>query len=156
MPTDTHEWLCQQIMDNARDAFVLTDRDGIIRLWNAGAEAMFGYWADEALGHTLDLIIPEHLRERHWAGYHKAMTTGATRYDRELLAVPARRKDGTRLSLEFSNVTRTFVLKSLGLMYSALQREDPCGFPHEDGLPEGHPQWVRNTTGRFSCPSTAP
>jgi hypothetical protein len=54
------------------------------------------------LGHTLDLIIPEHLRERHGAGYHQAMATGATRYDRELLAVPARRKDGTRLSLEFT------------------------------------------------------
>jgi PAS domain S-box-containing protein len=104
MPTDTHEWLCQQIVDNARDAFILADRDGIIRLWNAGAEAMFGYRAEEALGHTLDLIIPEHLRERHWAGYHKAMATGATRYDREVLAVPARRKDGTRLSLEFTIV----------------------------------------------------
>jgi PAS domain S-box-containing protein len=102
MPTDPHAWLCQQIVDNARDAIILADRDGSIRLWNAGAEAMFGYRAEEALGHTLDLIIPEPLRERHWAGYHQAMATGATRYDREVLAVPARRKDGRRLSLEFT------------------------------------------------------
>jgi PAS domain S-box-containing protein len=104
MPTDPHAWLCQQIVDNARDAIILADRDGSIRLWNAGAEAMFGYRAEEALGHTLDLIIPERLRERHWAGYHKAMATGAARYDREVLAVPARRKDGTRLSVEFTIV----------------------------------------------------
>jgi PAS domain S-box-containing protein len=104
MPTYTHEWLCQQIVDNAPDAIILADRDGIIRLWNAGAEATFGYQAEEALGQTLDLIIPEHLRERHWAGYHQAMATETTRYGRELLAVPARRKDGTRLSLEFTIV----------------------------------------------------
>jgi PAS domain S-box-containing protein len=104
MPTDPHAWLCQQIVDNARDAIILADRDGSIRLWNAGAEAMFGYRAEEALGHTLDLIIPERLRERHWAGYHKVMATGAARYDREVLAVPARRKDGTRLSVEFTIV----------------------------------------------------
>jgi PAS domain S-box-containing protein len=91
-------------VDNAPDAIILADRDGIIRLWNAGAEATFGYRAEEALGQTLDLIIPEHLRERHWAGYHKAMATETTRYGRELLAVPARRKDGTRLSLEFTIV----------------------------------------------------
>ena len=104
MPTYTHEWLCRQIVDNAGDAIIFADPGGTIRLWNAGAEAMFGYRAEEALGHTLDLIIPEHLRERHWAGYRKAMTTGVMRYSQELLAVPARRKDGTRLSLEFSVV----------------------------------------------------
>src|ERR671924_1432974 len=104
MSTDTYAWLCRQIVEPAQDAMIFADRDGIIRLWNAGAEAIFGYRAEEAVGHTLDLTIPEHLRQRHWAGYHKAMATGATRYDRELLAVPARRKDGTRLSLEFTIV----------------------------------------------------
>jgi PAS domain S-box-containing protein len=70
--------------------------------WNSGAEAMFGYRAAEALGQTLDLIIPERLRARHWAGYHKAIATGSTRYARQVLAVPATRKDGASVSVEFT------------------------------------------------------
>ena len=102
MSTDTHAWVCQQIVDHAQDAMIFADRDGVIRLWNVGAEAMFGYRAEEAVGRTLDLIIPAPLRARHWAGYRQVMATGVTRYGREVLAVPARRKDGTRLSLEFT------------------------------------------------------
>lgn len=102
MSTDTHTWLCQQIVDGAQDAVIFADRDGIIRLWNGGAEAIFGYRAEEAVGRTLDLIIPERLRARHWAGYRQVMATGVTRYGREVLAVPAQRQDGTRLSLEFT------------------------------------------------------
>ncbi len=104
MPTYTHEWLCRQIVDASQDAVIFADRDGIIRLWNAGAEAMFGYRAEEALGQTLDLIIPEHLRGQHWDGYRRVMATGVTRYGREVLAVPAIRKDGARISLEFTIV----------------------------------------------------
>ena len=75
---------------HAQDAVIFADRSGVIRLWNSGAEAIFGYEAAEALGQTLDLIIPERLRERHWEGYHRTMTTGLTRYGEGLLAVPAR------------------------------------------------------------------
>jgi PAS domain S-box-containing protein len=60
------------------------------------------YRADEALGRTLDLIIPERLRERHWSGYRESMATGTTRYGRGVLAVPAVRKDGTSISVEFT------------------------------------------------------
>jgi PAS domain S-box-containing protein len=102
MSIDTHAWVCQQIVDQAQDAIIFADRDGVIRLWNAGAEAMFGYRAEEAVGRTLDLIIPVPLRARHWAGYRQVMATGVTRYGREVLAVPALRQDGTRLSLEFT------------------------------------------------------
>ena len=102
MSARAHEWLCREIVDRAQDAIILADRDGVIRLWNSGAEAMFGYRAEEAVGQTLDLIIPERLRARHWAGYHKAMATGATRYDRQVLAVPATRKDGASISVEFT------------------------------------------------------
>jgi PAS domain S-box-containing protein len=56
-----HEWLCQHIVDTAQDAIIFADREGIIRLWNAGAETLFGYPAAEALGHSLDLIIPDRL-----------------------------------------------------------------------------------------------
>jgi len=102
MSAHAHEWLCREIVDKATDAIILADRDGVIRLWNAGAEAMFGYRAEAAVGQTLDLIIPERLRSRHWAGYHKAMATGTTRYARQVLAVPATRKDGASISVEFT------------------------------------------------------
>ena len=104
MPAYTHEWLCQQIVEETHEAIIFADRDGMIRLWNTGAEAMFGYSAEEVIGQSLDLIIPERLRGRHWEGYHKVMATGVTRYGKELLAVPAVRKDGTRISLEFTVV----------------------------------------------------
>lgn len=104
MPAHTHESLCRQIVEGAPDAIVFADRDGIIRLWNAGAEAMFGYRAGEAVGQSLDLIVPEKLRPRHWEGYHKVMATGVTKYGRDVLAVPGMRKDGTRISLEFTVV----------------------------------------------------
>jgi PAS domain S-box-containing protein len=104
MQAYTHEGLCQQIVEGTHEAIIFADQDGMIRLWNAGAEEMFGYSAEEAVGQSLDLIIPERLRGRHWEGYHKVMATGVTRYGKELLAVPAIRKDGTRISLEFTIV----------------------------------------------------
>lgn len=102
-PTPTPEWLSMRIVEEAPDAIIFSDREGTIRLWNAGAEAVFGYRADEALGRSLDLIIPEKQRARHWEGYRGVMATGVTRYGRgELLRVPALRKDGRRISVEFS------------------------------------------------------
>ena len=104
METSPSEWLYQQIVEGAQDAIVFADPDGIIRLWNSGAEAIFGYSAEEALGQTLDLIVPEKLRQRHWEGYRQVMATGVTRYGSELLAVPALNKDDSRMSVEFTIV----------------------------------------------------
>jgi PAS domain S-box-containing protein len=98
----SEEWLCRRLVAESRDAVIFADRAGIIGLWNAGAAAMFGYPPQEALGQPLDLIIPENLRARHQEGYRRVMATGATRYAQELLAVPGLRKDGARLSLEFT------------------------------------------------------
>jgi len=84
------------------EAVIFTDRQGLVRLWNRAAEAMFGYSADEALGQSLDLIVPERFRARHWEGYRRVMATGVTVYGQRLLAVPAMRKDGRRISIEFS------------------------------------------------------
>ena len=89
-------------VSEAAEAIVVTDPDGIIRLWNHGAERVFGYPAAEAMGQNLDLIIPEKLRERHWKGYRQTMATGYTRYGDTLLSVPATHRDGRRLSIEFS------------------------------------------------------
>lgn len=94
--------LYQHIVEDTPDAIIYADREGIIRLWNKGAEDMFGYREDEALGQSLDIIVPDRLRERHWDGYHRVIETGVTIYGKELLAVPGIRKDGSRLSLEFS------------------------------------------------------
>ena len=100
----TQEWLYSAIIDASSDAIMFSDREGIIRIWNSGAERMFGFSSDEALGQSLDLIIPENLRGRHWDGYHRVMQSGSSRYSTDLLSAPALRKDGTRLSTEFSMV----------------------------------------------------
>jgi len=100
--TSPDDRLYRQIVAETPDAVIFADRDGVIRLWNRGAEMMFGFAAAEALGRTLDLIIPPTLRERHWQGYRQVMVTGRTRYGRELLAVPGMHRDGRTLSLEFS------------------------------------------------------
>jgi PAS domain S-box-containing protein len=104
VPNNNEAWLCQQIVSLTQDAVIFADRGGIIQFWNAGAEAMFGYNREEACGKSLDLIIPDRLRDRHWEGYRTVMESGVTRYGKELLAVPAVRKDGARISIEFTIV----------------------------------------------------
>jgi PAS domain S-box-containing protein len=94
--------LCRRIVEETPEAVIFTDRQGLVRLWNRAAEAMFGYSAREALGQSLDLIVPERFRARHWEGYRRVMATGVTVYGQRLLAVPAMRKDGQRISIEFS------------------------------------------------------
>lgn len=98
----TLENLRDRIVDEASDAIIYADRDGTICLWNTGAENIFGHAAQDALGKSLDLIIPEKLRQRHWDGWDKVIATGETKYGQEPLAVPGLRADGTRVSLEFS------------------------------------------------------
>jgi PAS domain S-box-containing protein len=95
-------WLFQQIVEEMPEAVIVSNRAGVIVLWNRAAEVMFGHSAAEAMGQSLDLIIPERYRARHWQGYRTVMSSGVTRYGHELLAVPAIRKDGRRISLEFS------------------------------------------------------
>lgn len=94
--------LYRQVVEGCGDAIIFSDREGIIRFWNAGAERMLGFGAQEAIGRSLDIFIPENQRERHWAGYHRVMETGTTRYATNLLSAPALTKDGTRISVEFS------------------------------------------------------
>lgn len=97
-----NDWLAARIVDLAPDAVIFADREGRIVLWNAGAEAIFGFTAADALGQRMDFIIPERLRARHWDGWARVMETGVTRYGKELLAVPALHKSGKALSIEFS------------------------------------------------------
>src|SRR4029453_2068528 len=102
MDTTSTGWLHRLIVEEMPEAVIFSDRQGTVRLWNRGAETMFGYSATEALGQSLDLIVPERFRARHWEGYRQVMATGVTRYGERLLAVPAMRKDGRRISIEFS------------------------------------------------------
>lgn len=88
------------------DALVVADADGIITFWNGAAGQLFGWSEAEAIGQTLDLIIPDRLRSRHGSGYRRVMTTGVTEYAGRLLQVPALHRDGRRLSVAF---TVTFV-----------------------------------------------
>jgi PAS domain S-box-containing protein len=95
--------LYRQIVEGSPDAIILGDREGRIRLWNPAAAAMFGFSAAEAVGASMDLIIPERLRGRHWEGYRRVMASGESRYGAgDLLAVPAVTKDGRTLSIEFT------------------------------------------------------
>lgn len=84
------------------DAVIVTDRVGAIRLWNGAATALFGWSAKEAVGLTLDLIIPDKHRATHWQGYRRVMATGRTSYADRLLEVPALHSDGHRISIAFT------------------------------------------------------
>ena len=110
------------------DAIVYADAEGLIRVWNAGAVRMFGFSEQEALGQSLDIIIPQSLHARHWQGYHETMRSGKTRYgDGQILAVPAVRKDGARISVEFTIVP----------------------FIGDDGIMAGIGAIMRDATARF-------
>lgn len=91
------------LVRNAPDAIVYADAQGMIAFWNKGAERIFGFSEAEAIGKSLDIIVPENLRQRHWEGFAETVRTGKTRYGAgDVLAVPALRKDGSRISIEFT------------------------------------------------------
>ena len=100
--TFSQDWLCRRLVAESRDAIIFADKDGLIRLWNAGAGAMFGYRAAEMEGQGFDRIIPEALRARHNEGFRRVMAKGESKYAADLLAVPGLRQDGARISLEFT------------------------------------------------------
>jgi len=125
---DFPDLLAKAVLSTRSDAIVAAGRDGIIRFWNPGAERIFGHASGEALGQSLDLIIPERLRQRHWDGFRHTMATGHSRYgEGDLLAVPAIRKDGATISVEFTIVP----LKT------------------ETGLMDGMVAIMRDVTARF-------
>ncbi len=102
---DLQTKLGEALLQTMSDAIIASGRDGKITFWNPGAERIFGFSRQEAMGQSLDLIIPERLRQRHWSGYAQVMRTGESRYGHgDLLSVPALHKDGRRLSIEFTIV----------------------------------------------------
>jgi len=102
---DYPDLLAKAVLSARSDAIIAADHDGIIRFWNPGAERIFGHASGQAIGRSLDLIIPERLRTRHWDGFRHTMETGQSRYgEGDLLSVPALRKDGATISVEFTIV----------------------------------------------------
>jgi PAS domain S-box-containing protein len=123
----------QQVVEALSDAIVAADPSGAIGLWNPAAERLFGYTPEEAIGGSLDLIIPERLRARHWAGYQKTMVTGETRYAHDVLRVPAVHKDGRALSIAFTvALLRDAQGKVAGIV--AVIRDETARFAEERNL----------------------
>ena len=94
--------LCQAIVEAAGEAIIFADREGAIRLWNRGAEAIFGHAAAEVLGASLDVIIPERLRSAHWQGFRRAIESGETRYANRVLTTRSVHKNGNKLYVDLS------------------------------------------------------
>ena len=91
-----------QMIEQASEAVLFADANEIIKIWNKKAELVFGYTSEEAIGRPLAIIIPDRFLSRHQDGYKGVMKTGVTAYDDEVLSVPAKRKDGSTISIEFS------------------------------------------------------
>lgn len=95
--------LVRALLETEGDAILATDRAGMITFWNPGAERIFGWPFEEVRGQSLDIIIPENLRARHWEGWAHSLATGTSHYGAgQVLSVPALNADGKRISVEFT------------------------------------------------------
>lgn len=94
--------LLRAVVEQALDATIFADREGMIRIWNARATSTFGFSASEAIGESLDVIIPEDLRAAHWRGFNQAIATGKTRSGGQAMVTRAVHKHGGRLYVELA------------------------------------------------------
>ena len=127
------EFELHQLVEAIGDAVIVADRNGAIALWNPAAERIFGFTETEALGRSLDLIIPERQREKHWNGYNQTMQTGQTRYATDILRVPALHKDGQRLSIAFT-VALLYSAENEVTGIAAVVRDETTRFKEERDL----------------------
>ncbi len=123
----------KQLVSAVGDAIMASDASGTITLWNPASERMFGYTEAEAIGQSLDLIIPQRQQQRHWDGYHKTMQTGITRYGNDVLRVPAVHKDGHTLSIAFT-VAMLFTEDKKVSAIVAVVRDESARFAEERAL----------------------
>lgn len=112
------------ILDQLTDAVIVCDPTGIITYWNQAATSLLGWSAEEAAGETLDLIIPERLRPRHWAGWNRAVETGETAYAGRLLEVPALHRNGDTVSITFTVTLLTTSTDTATTSVVAIARDD--------------------------------
>ena len=130
MPTDID---LKALIAAVGDAVMVCDANGAITLWNPACERLFGYTEAEALGQSMDLIIPERLRGRHWEGYDKTMATGITKYGHDVLRVPAVDKAGNSLSIAFT-VAMLFAPDGKVASIAAVIRDETSRFADERAL----------------------
>jgi PAS domain S-box-containing protein len=123
----------RQVVEAVGDAIVVCDANGAITFWNPAAVRLFGFAENEALGKSLDLIVPEKQRQRHWDGYNKTMQTGQTRYGNDVLRVPALHKDGHTLSIAFT-VAMLFSAEKTVTAIIAIIRDETARFNEERSL----------------------
>ncbi len=97
--TDT---IAGDIFTSMQEALVFADLEGVIRAWNGGAEILFGFGADEAIGQSVDLIVPEKMRRAHWDGFNKAVAHGDILSARGARITRALQKNGEALYVEMS------------------------------------------------------
>jgi PAS domain S-box-containing protein len=102
MSTSQQADLFRALIEQVADAVIFADREGRIRVWNAGAEAVFGYATDEVLGRRLDMLIPVRLRSVHWKAFDEAIATGQQKYGRESMTTRSVHKDGSDLYVDLS------------------------------------------------------
>ncbi|TKI03174.1 PAS domain-containing protein [Martelella alba] len=144
-----------QFLTAIGDAVVIADVKGTITAWNPAAERLFGFPASEALGASLDIIIPERQRPRHWAGYDQTMHTGTTRYGASLLQVPALKRDGSTISIAF---TVALLPGEDGQMASiaAIIRDDTARFNESRALRKRLAEAEAREGGRVSSQAQCP
>jgi PAS domain S-box-containing protein len=94
--------LDRAILEQIADAVIFADASGTITLWNAAAAALFGYSVAEAVGQSLNLIIPEHLQKAHWRAFEAAMTTGVMRLQGRPTLTRAKHQSGRKLYVEMT------------------------------------------------------
>lgn len=99
---DLKQSLLKSLMEQGSEALIYADHEGVIRVWNAGAEKIFGHTADEAMGQSLDIIVPEKLRAAHWKGFHAALESGHMKYKDQVMTTRAVHKDGSTRYVDLS------------------------------------------------------
>ena len=115
------------------DAVVVSDAKGNVIVWNPAAERLFGFTEAEALGQSMDMIIPERLRKRHWEGYDQTMATGITKYGHDVLRVPAVHQDGHSMSIAF-NVAMLYTPDGKVSAIASVIRDESSRFDEERAL----------------------
>lgn len=141
----------KQIVEAVGDAVVASDASGAITLWNPAAQRMFGFTETEALGQSLDIIIPQRQQQRHWDGYQKTMATGQTKYGNDVLRVPAVHKDGLGLSIAFTVALLHTLDKKVAAIVAVI-RDETARFTEDRNLRKRLMELESQLTPQASAP----
>lgn len=141
------ETLADNILQAMPEALIFADLQGIIRLWNPGAETVFGFTAAQAVGQSLDLIIPERLRQAHWHGFNQAVARGGTIPGRRSLITRSLHQSGEQIYVDMSFA---MVKNQAGHMLGALAvaRDATARFLEEKNLRRQLAELTPNAQGK--------